>query len=92
VWEGAPVSRRPVDYIRMVISTRTLHPDGTETVEKSPAVWTLAHCGYSGSGRLDIWVYPTKADALRAACCRRCASSSRSTTTTGRIALFAVQR
>jgi hypothetical protein len=60
------VSRRPADYIRMVTSSTTYHPDGTKTVEKSPAVWTLAHRGYSGSGRLDVWVYPAKADALRA--------------------------
>lgn len=33
---------------------------------KAPAVWTLAHKGYSGSGRLDVWVYPTKVTALRA--------------------------
>jgi hypothetical protein len=29
-------------------------------------VWTLAHKGYSGGGRLDIWVYPTEAAALQA--------------------------
>jgi hypothetical protein len=29
-------------------------------------VWTLAHRGYSGGGRLDIWVYPTKRAALQA--------------------------
>lgn len=28
-------------------------------------MWTLAHRGYSGGGRLDVWVYPTKAAALR---------------------------
>lgn len=28
-------------------------------------MWTLAHRGYSGSGRLDVWVYPTKQVALR---------------------------
>ncbi len=30
-----------------------------------PVVWTLAHRGYSGGGRLDVWVYPTQADAER---------------------------
>ena len=60
------VSRRLTDYIRMVTSSTAYHPDGTKTVQKSPAVWTLAHRGYSGGGRLDVWVYPTKADALRA--------------------------
>lgn len=29
-------------------------------------MWTLAHRGYSGGGRLDIWVYRTKAAALYA--------------------------
>lgn len=54
------MSRRPADYIRMVTSSTLYHPDGTKTVEKQPAVWTLAHRGYSGGGRLDVWVYPTK--------------------------------
>jgi hypothetical protein len=31
---------------------------------KDLAVWTLAHRGYSGGGRLDVWVYATKAAAL----------------------------
>jgi hypothetical protein len=50
----------------MVTSSMLYRPDGTKTVEKQPAVWTLAHRGYSGGGRLDVWVYPTKAEALRA--------------------------
>lgn len=32
---------------------------------RDPAVWTLAHRGYSGCGRLDVWVYATKQEALR---------------------------
>lgn len=32
-----------------------------------PIVWTVAHRGYSGSGRLDIWVYLDEQTALRAA-------------------------
>lgn len=32
-----------------------------------PGVWTMAHRGYSGSRRLDLWVYPDEASALRAA-------------------------
>jgi hypothetical protein len=50
----------------MVTSSMLYRPDGTKTVEKQPAVWTLAHRGYSGGGRLDVWVYPTKAEVLRA--------------------------
>ncbi len=30
------------------------------------AVWTLAHRDYSGGGRLDVWVYPTRDAALAA--------------------------
>lgn len=29
-------------------------------------MWTLAHLGYSGGGRLDVWVYPTKQGAFQA--------------------------
>jgi hypothetical protein len=57
---------RADDYIRPVISATVYHPDGTTTRDRRPAVWTLAHRGYSGGGRLDVWVYRTKADALRA--------------------------
>lgn len=44
----------------------TYWPDGTVTSEKRPAVWTLAHRGHSGGGRLDVWVYRTRAEALLA--------------------------
>ncbi|MEU1813232.1 hypothetical protein [Micromonospora aurantiaca (nom. illeg.)] len=53
-------------WIRSVTSGLIYHPDGTQTTIKSPAVWTLAHRGYSGGGRLDVWVYPTKKAALQA--------------------------
>jgi hypothetical protein len=33
----------------------------------SPAIWTLVHIGYSGSGRCDVWVYRTEIEALSAA-------------------------
>jgi hypothetical protein len=52
-------------FIHSVTSSKTYHPDGTVDTAKDPAVWTLAHRGYSGGGRLDVWVYPTKAVALR---------------------------
>ncbi|MFJ7250166.1 hypothetical protein ACIQWA_36780 [Kitasatospora sp. NPDC098652] len=53
-------------FIRPQIASQ-LHRAGqpVETARK-PAVWTLAHRGYSGSGRLDVWVYRTKKAALRA--------------------------
>jgi hypothetical protein len=44
----------------------TYYPDGRRATSKAPAVWTLAHRGYSGAGRLDIWVYPSERAALRA--------------------------
>lgn len=47
-----------------MISSKTYRPDGSVETTRDPAVWTLAHRGYSGSGRLDIWVYPTKKAAL----------------------------
>ncbi|MEH6374156.1 hypothetical protein V7793_07420 [Streptomyces sp. KLMMK] len=48
------------------ISAQTFHPDGTTVTELAPAVWTLAHRGYSGPGRLDVWTYPTREAALKA--------------------------
>ena len=32
-----------------------------------PAVWTVAHRGYSGNRRLDVWIYQDANTALRAA-------------------------
>ena len=32
-----------------------------------PAVWTVAHRGYSGNRRLDVWIYRDEDTALRAA-------------------------
>jgi hypothetical protein len=58
------VSRATDTFIRHLISSKTYHLDGEITVTKDPAVWTLAHRGYSTGGRLDIWVYPTKQAAL----------------------------
>jgi hypothetical protein len=57
--------RRADTFIHSVTSSRTYHTDGTVNTTTDPAVWTLAHRGYSGGGRLDVWVYPTKAVALR---------------------------
>lgn len=45
------------DFIHQVIASETWHPDGTRTVQSAPAVWTLAHRGYSGGARLDVWAY-----------------------------------
>lgn len=53
-------------FIREVVSSRTHRPDGTVETTRAEAVWTLAHRGYSGGGRLDVWAFPTKAAALRA--------------------------
>lgn len=50
--------------MRLVTSSWVHRPDGTVGTTKDLAVWTLAHRGYSGRGRLDVWVYPTKAAAL----------------------------
>ncbi|MFD3757975.1 hypothetical protein [Streptomyces sp. NPDC058622] len=51
-------------FIRQQVSSVLHHPDGRVGTTRAPAVWTLAHRGYSGSGRLDVWVYPTKKEAL----------------------------
>lgn len=56
--------RRADRFIRLVTSSWTYRPDGSVETTKDLAVWTLAHRGYSGGGRLDVWVYPSKAAAL----------------------------
>lgn len=53
-------------FIRQVLSSTLYRSDGTVERTHQPAVWTLAHRGYSGGGRLDVWAYPTKASALKA--------------------------
>ncbi|WP_433521647.1 hypothetical protein ACQPZ2_30700 [Nocardia pseudovaccinii] len=51
-------------FIRDEIASETYHPSGSVEIEVRPAVWTLAHKGYSGGGRLDVWVYPDGDTAL----------------------------
>ena len=53
-------------FVHEVESSKSFHPDGRQTVTHDPAVWTLAHRGYSGNGRLDVWAYPSQEAALRA--------------------------
>jgi hypothetical protein len=57
---------RAADFVKQVVSSTLYRPDGTVETTRDPAVWTLTHRGYSGSSRLDVWVYRTQADALRA--------------------------
>lgn len=52
-------------YLHDFVSRETLHPDGTREVETAPGAWVLAHRGYGGNRRLDLWIYPTRAEALR---------------------------
>ncbi|MFF3350709.1 hypothetical protein [Streptomyces sp. NPDC002779] len=52
-------------FVRQQVASRLYKPDGRVETTRAPAVWTLAHRGYSGSGRLDVWVYATKKEALR---------------------------
>lgn len=42
-----------------------MRDDVDDENEMPPGMWTLAHRGYSGSGRLDVWLFPTEGDALR---------------------------
>lgn len=54
-------------FVHEAIASETLFPDGSEQRTYAPAVWTLAHRGYSGGGRLDVWVYQDRETAIRAA-------------------------
>ena len=57
---------RTADFVKQVVSSTLYRPDGRVEIAKAPAVWTLAHRGYSGSGRLDVWAYRSQAEALQA--------------------------
>ena len=54
------------EFIQPVPQSTTHLPDETVQIAHAPAVWTLAHRGYSGAGRLDVWAYPSQQAALRA--------------------------
>ncbi|MGW4336705.1 hypothetical protein ACWEK5_28445 [Rhodococcus koreensis] len=45
---------RTAGFVKQVVSSTLYHPDGTVETTRDPAVWTLAHRGYSGCGRLDV--------------------------------------
>jgi hypothetical protein len=53
-------------FIHPVVSSTTYNPDGTVQTARQPAMWVLAHRGFSGSGRLDLWGYRSQEEALRA--------------------------
>ncbi|MER5890433.1 ATP-binding protein [Streptomyces sp. NPDC001941] len=53
-------------FVRPEIASVTHHPDGKQSVEWAPAIWTLAHRGYSGGGRLNVWAHPDEGSALKA--------------------------
>ncbi len=59
------MSKLTETFVRQVVSSTLIRRDGTVEQTRDLAIWTLAHRGYSGNGRLDIWAYPTKAAALR---------------------------
>jgi hypothetical protein len=56
----------PNQFIHSVVCSTTHRPDGTVEVAHQPAMWVLAHRGYSGSGRLALWGYPSQQAALYA--------------------------
>lgn len=63
---GARGVRASAGFVRSLVASRLYRPDGSVSTERAPAVWTLAHRGYSGSGRLDVWAYPSRRAALQA--------------------------
>ncbi len=52
-------------FVQLITSSTIYRPDGSTEATSDLAVWTLAHRGYSGGGRLDVWVYRTETAALR---------------------------
>ena len=64
--DGTRGVRAGAGFVRSLVASRLYRPDGSVETERAPAVWTLAHRGYSGGGRLDVWVYPSRRAALQA--------------------------
>jgi len=54
------------EFIQPVLQSTTYRPNGVVETAQAPAMWTLSHRGYGGSGRLDVWGYRSEQDALRA--------------------------
>jgi hypothetical protein len=57
-------------YIRNTVVSEMNSPSDGEWIRESaygPGVSTVAHRGYSGNRRLDVWAYADEATALRAA-------------------------
>jgi hypothetical protein len=55
------------DFVHESIQSEGFYPQGLTSRTHVPVVWTVAHRGYSGSGRLDVWVYVDEQTGLRAA-------------------------
>lgn len=55
------------DWVHQGIQSEGLTPEGFTSRTYVPVVWTVAHRGYSGGGRLDVWVYVDEPTAQRAA-------------------------
>lgn len=58
------IGRGGAGFIRPQLASTLYRRDGTVHRTRRLAVWTLAHRGYSGGGRLDVWVYRTRRAAL----------------------------
>lgn len=57
-------------YINSVMVAERVSGPANERVHewaRGPGIWTMAHRGYSGSRRLDLWAYRDEAAALKAA-------------------------
>lgn len=52
------------DFVHRSIQSEGFYPQELTSRTYVPVVWTVAHRGYSGGGRLDVWVYPDDQMAL----------------------------
>lgn len=55
------------DFVHQSIQAEGFNPQELTSLTYVPVVWTVAHRGYSGGGRLDIWVYLDEQIALLSA-------------------------
>ena len=52
------------DFVHQSIQSEGFYPEELKARTYVPVVWTVAHRGYSGSGRIDVWVYLDEQTAL----------------------------
>ncbi len=56
-----------LDFIHRTVVSELWRPDGMAETLYGRAFWAVAHRGFSGGGRLDLWAHRDEMTAMRAA-------------------------